>query len=368
MSSREFLLLVLAGCGRIAFDPLGDPGDGGGSGTGDAGGPDAPFPFPNANRVFVSRTVTNGNLGGLAGGDQICQQDAINAGLSGTYVAFLSISTFNAIDRLQGSRGWVRADGAPVLDLYFDLPSARVLNVPDRDVTGAIARVNVWTGSNSAGLPSSFGTCSDWASTAGNAGTGSSGRGQPALLAGSMFPCTAPLSLLCFGLGANEVVTPIATSGRRMFIAPSRSGPGLAGLDGPCQAEAAAANLPGTYLAAVATTSSSIASRFTIDSRPWVRIDGTHIADGGMAVFDSEHASLVHQNAAGAYVNTTLFWTGATSPHVVGTPTTTCNDWASQVIGDSSIGGAGYAVDVAEFWNNTTFACSYGQPILCLQE
>jgi hypothetical protein len=356
--------LVLAGCGRIAFDPLGH-GDGGG---GDAGVPDAFFPFPNANRVFVSRTATTGAVGGLAGADQLCQQDAIDAELPGTYIAFLSISTFNAIDRLQGSRGWVRTDGAPVLDVYFELPNARVFNPPDRDVAGAIARVSVWTGSTAVGTPSTFGTCSDWSTTAVNAGIGDSGHGQPALLAGSMGPCTASHPLLCFGVGANEVVTPVATTGRLMFLASSRSGPGLAGLDGPCQTLATAAGLPGTYLAAVATTTTSIQARFTIDSRPWIRVDGTRIADGGTALFDTDHTSIVNQAASGMYVGSTLFWSGAASPQAVGTLATTCNDWASQVMGDSAIGGGGYAVDAVEFWNNSTFACSYGQPILCLQE
>jgi hypothetical protein len=358
--------IVLAGCGRIAFDPLGD-GDGG-IGGGDAGGPDAFFPFPNANRVFVSRTATTGALGGLAGADQLCQQDATDAGLPGTYVAFVSTSTVNAIDRIVGSRGWVRTDGAPVLDQVGELSGGRVFNVPDRDASGGISRVAVWTGSLAAGIPSTFGMCSDWSTTTGNGALGDSGHSQPALIAGSMGPCTASHHLLCFGIGANEVVTPIATSGRFLFLASGRNGPGLAGLDGPCQMQATAAGLPGTYLAAVATTTISARSRFTIDSRPWVRIDGTRIADGETALFDNVHASPVHQAAAGGYLNSTLFWSGAASPQDVGTAASTCNDWASQIAGDTGIAGGGYAVEVAEFWNNTTLACSYGQPILCLQE
>src|SRR5262249_42934796 len=41
-------------------------------------------------RVFVTSTTHDGNLGGLDGADAICASLAANAGLSGTYKAWLS--------------------------------------------------------------------------------------------------------------------------------------------------------------------------------------------------------------------------------------------------------------------------------------
>ena len=43
-------------------------------------------------KVFISSQTYVGNLGGLAGADQLCQRLASTAGLTGTFKAFLSSS------------------------------------------------------------------------------------------------------------------------------------------------------------------------------------------------------------------------------------------------------------------------------------
>lgn len=60
--------------------------------------------LPNAQRrIFLTSTTTNGDLGGLAGADAICQARATAGGLTRTYKAILSTSTVNAIDRFSGA-------------------------------------------------------------------------------------------------------------------------------------------------------------------------------------------------------------------------------------------------------------------------
>jgi hypothetical protein len=74
-----------------------------------------------ANIAFGTYHGTPSSVGGLDGGDALCNAEAADAGLPGTYVAYLSTSAVDAIDRIGGSRGWVRPDGRPFVDRPEDL-------------------------------------------------------------------------------------------------------------------------------------------------------------------------------------------------------------------------------------------------------
>src|SRR6202023_4310935 len=96
-----------------------------------------------------------------------CAGLATSAGLpTGTYKAWLSTSTVNAIDRLGSARGFVRVDKAPIADEISDLTSGKILNPIDLDETGHDQRFpgnsDVWTGSTNDGMLGSTGTCDDW--------------------------------------------------------------------------------------------------------------------------------------------------------------------------------------------------------------
>jgi hypothetical protein len=142
---RAVALLVVAcgvGCGRINFNPLGD----GGAAHVDASGDG---PFPTANHVFVTRGSWNANF-----------------------------ATSNAIDRLAGSRGWVRMDGEPVVDLPADILTAKTFNPITLDADGAPTLATVWTGRDRTGK-SVFGSCMDW--TTGTVGITGIGQNTHAL-------------------------------------------------------------------------------------------------------------------------------------------------------------------------------------------
>src|SRR5579862_10016198 len=110
MWSRAWLV-VCVGCGRIGFDPI--------AGASDARATIDVSPTGN-NVVFATAGVHTGALGGIAGADTICAQEAASAGLAGHYVAWLSTTTVAASSRLvlpgtsTPARGWVRRDGRPV--------------------------------------------------------------------------------------------------------------------------------------------------------------------------------------------------------------------------------------------------------------
>jgi len=127
--------------------------------------------------VFVTSTTHDGNLGGLAGADQICHDLAAAVHLDGTFKAWLSDSHTNAKDRLtHASVPYVLVNGTQVAANWTDLTDG-VLAVPiskteeNKDVTGVLA---VWTGTDITGA-STGGNCTDWTQN-----TGSAVAGNPA--------------------------------------------------------------------------------------------------------------------------------------------------------------------------------------------
>ena len=106
--------------------------------------------------VFVTSESYNGNLGGLAGADAKCQTRADSTKLGGTWLAWLSTDSFNAITRLQdaGALGpYVRTDGVVVAEDLADLTDGE-LNAPiDKDEYGIDnGMLIVWTGTTQSGL------------------------------------------------------------------------------------------------------------------------------------------------------------------------------------------------------------------------
>ena len=359
-------VIAAAACGRIGFESIGavttDGGDGDGDGS--TGGP--------ANRIFVTSTRITGGFGGLTGADGLCQDLATAATLDGTFIALLSSDATSARDRLAGSAGWVRVDGLPVASTANDWMMANaMLNPISLDENGAVVPVgdDVWTGTNIDGV-GGLRDCLDW-TIASNSELGV--IGNPLSSVGQGFEsglpsCDVPARLYCAQVGRVATVSPASADGRLAFITSStRTGTGGRDeLDAMCQGEAEVAGLAGTFLAAVATTTASIASRFPDDGRPWMRVDGTRVA-GATELFGGSLASFVNQDASGLYYTTTrVTWTGATSPTVVGTATSTCNNWLGTA-GNGSMGFSGIA-DPALFWNGGTWACdnAFGR-VLCLE-
>jgi hypothetical protein len=147
--------------------------------------------------VFVTSGDHNGNLGGLDGGDRICEQHARLARLAGTYRALLVVPP-DASDLRPGTRGYVNPGGELVAASFGDLVEARVVGPVARTEDGGTAGdALVWTGISLDG--GSVRTCTRWTSDdRGNHGV--VGRAQEA---GSAFanvgedPCSATHRLYC---------------------------------------------------------------------------------------------------------------------------------------------------------------------------
>lgn len=107
---------------------------------------------PAGKRVFITRQRFNGNLGGLAGGDTKCSDVATAAGLNGTWKAWLSTTTVNAIDRITGAGPWVDMMGTTAFASKSALSStgpATSLWYDERG--GFLSSENIWTATNSLG-------------------------------------------------------------------------------------------------------------------------------------------------------------------------------------------------------------------------
>jgi len=96
--------------------------------------------------VFVTSKTYTGELGGIAGADDKCQQLASAAGLSGTYRAWLAAEDAAPAGRFPLSPDpYLRVDGVRVADDWTDLTDGTVLAPIDRDETGAHVEERVWT-------------------------------------------------------------------------------------------------------------------------------------------------------------------------------------------------------------------------------
>jgi hypothetical protein len=149
-------------------------------------------------RLAFSRGGSNGNLGGLAGADRLCQR----AAPSGVWKAWLSDATTNAIDRIADVGPWYTMNGLLAFKDKAQLtqtPSAII----EFDQTGAqVAASSYWTGTRVGGT-SADANCNDWTSAAENAvgvwGDGRQLRGAPTWTEASSPPasCNGAINLIC---------------------------------------------------------------------------------------------------------------------------------------------------------------------------
>jgi hypothetical protein len=129
-----------------------------------------------AKLVFVTSQVYNGNLGGLAGADALCQKLATQTLRPGTFKAWLSSTATSAAQRLTHSTGpYVLVNGTRVAANWAGLTSGTLLSAINLTETGGpppagtlvCSSTNVgaaWTSTAADGtLATMLGaTCADW--------------------------------------------------------------------------------------------------------------------------------------------------------------------------------------------------------------
>jgi hypothetical protein len=182
----ESLMADEGGGAETAAPEAGDGSTGGGSdGSADAhdsaipevgadSGHDASQDAPaidsgTALRVFVSSKTYDGNLGGALGADGICNTLATQAGLGGTWMAWISDATTSPSQRFtKATVPYRRLDGVAVASSWADLTTG-ISNAIDVDETNASHAADssnaskTWTGTTVAGVLSTS-SCGNFAS------------------------------------------------------------------------------------------------------------------------------------------------------------------------------------------------------------
>lgn len=128
-------------------------------------GPTLPSHSSTGKIVFITSAAHNGNFSGdLTVADAFCQDLAGDASLPGTYKAWLSSSTTDAIDRItEGAR--VRVDGVKIADSKADLTDAELFSSINVTETGTyLGNYRVWTGTLANGTKYDN-LCNDWTSS-----------------------------------------------------------------------------------------------------------------------------------------------------------------------------------------------------------
>ena len=157
-------------------------------------------PVLDTKRVFVTSTVSNGALGGLAGADAFCQARANAAAIGGTWTAWLSAPGVAAVDRIANAQYVLVDEGTLIAFDLTDLTSGSLIESIFLTELGTISTNNAWTGTAPDGL-GTVNTCNAWSSNL-NADAGDYGVSAESSALWTLSPppaaCDSMLSLYCF--------------------------------------------------------------------------------------------------------------------------------------------------------------------------
>jgi hypothetical protein len=158
--------------------------------------------------AFVTSTFQNGNLGGLAGADAVCQARADAAQLRGRYRAWLSDATASPSTRFARTAGdYVLVNGNLIARGWGDLTDGTLVTsifVDERGVS-ATAFHPVWTNTRANGTAGGYlatgSDCQGWTSTT-SPDAANVGRlyqdGVGEWTEGAFTYCSAAIPLYCF--------------------------------------------------------------------------------------------------------------------------------------------------------------------------
>jgi hypothetical protein len=320
---------------------------------------------PTPNRVFVTSTTTDGAFGGIAGADAICAARAAAADLTGTFIAYLSDNATTAASRVVGSRGWIRTDGAPFVDAPTAFSTGAVWFPSRLDELGNdLGSIPAYTGTSFGAATAN--RCLEWTSNAGaeNGTTNELFFGYDSFRSSNR-ACSSQQHLLCTEIGRVVPITVRPDTGRLAFMSTAgwKPGGGRASADAHCANEATAAGLPGTFLAAIATTTESIASRFP-EGKLYRRVDGVRLLRSS-DLFTAEWVDVPPELDGFGDVVSNDFWTGAQRFDATPLAAENCNDWTD---GTTALAGVLHWTTNTEFQTPAkTEPCNQTFPVLCVE-
>jgi hypothetical protein len=339
-------LALVAGCGRIGFDPV-------------------------PNRAFVTSTAYPATA--VANADDLCAQHATAAGLPGTFIAYVGTSGALPYSRIASSRGWRLVDDSPLANEPADLETRSILGPAGFDETGTDIRAAIpviWTGLHSDG-PLDM-NCQDWTTTVATAlgEVGDTRTGGAAATHYASYGCDQTAAVLCLEIGHVATVAPTRAPSRHAFVSARAfvANPGgIASADALCTEEAQRASLPGTYLALLPQPGVAAMSRFDLSGLPWARSDGMLLAPTPTELFTAPFlTTFLDRTADGtALAIGTLVWSRAPAD----TTATACTDWTDPATAALAALGDPFSSVASQFFSaNSTVCTDANRHVVCLQE
>jgi hypothetical protein len=148
--------------------------------------------------AFVTSLDYTADLGGLEGADEICRFEAEAAQLPGTYRAWISDASSDAIDRIDGDGPWHGVDGERLFNNHAHLRTSPLQAIAIDPLGHPASHALVWTGTGTGGRWLGTDSCGGWTveDPFGDAGTGQASTGTQWTDAGPG-PCTWPARLYC---------------------------------------------------------------------------------------------------------------------------------------------------------------------------
>ncbi len=154
--------------------------------------------------AFVSSQTYSGNLGGLSGADATCQALASNAGMLGTFKAWLSTSDgASPASRFVASPNpYRRSDGLLLATSWTDGSDGTLNNPINRNELGVdvgTSTTAVWTNTSISGTANGANDCADWtsASVSVSGSVGTSTVSSSAWTTGGTKTCNSLARLYC---------------------------------------------------------------------------------------------------------------------------------------------------------------------------
>ena len=151
--------------------------------------------------VFITSTDHQGNLGGIAGADSICQARADAASRAGTYLAWISDNSTSPAARFsQSTTPYVLVNGNTIANDWADLTDGELQRAIDVDENNATKVSVVWSGADLNGSGLNDVNCLSWNSSS-SGQTGNVGSAAATMAgwtrAGGDF-CNNSFALYCF--------------------------------------------------------------------------------------------------------------------------------------------------------------------------
>jgi hypothetical protein len=342
---------------------------------------------PGQKIVFVTSADVSGGLGGAAEAHALCTELAGDAGLAGSYHAWLSATRAGAGSQA-GTGPFLRVDGALVASTAAALTGGTLSAPIERTEANEQRRTDVWTGTSAAGAPTQA-TCGGWTSEAEQGTFGESGATTASWTAAGTRACDAELALYCVqddcpGIPVVDFMNDEAHCGAcgnacgpqqnciagrcggYVFVTSEYLGGSFGGLaqgDAFCNERATRGNVPGTFTAWLSTDIVQADSR--IVDGAYFLLDGSRVAD-----------DLAHLRAAGTMplhhaISLTEIGTIAQGPVWTGTQAggapvsgSTCTSWTAR----TGSGAVGLPSATSSTWTHADVAsCSSGAALYCFQ-